>query len=192
MELPAFVLLSSLAAVSFSAAATQLRMLWGWGLALLVTTVLLQRQIVILESAQVAMLIVMAVAICLGFPDHRRLSVVSGGILTAVWLYTLQLTGLPWFAAGFIAAGAAGLSVLLSCRRPTFCPEPLLLEARLIVLVAALLLAIVPGIISGWSAGLQMQTLYKADETQLTSPLVLILPLLSLAAGALYTQWKNR
>lgn len=193
MALPAFVLLCGLAALSFSAAANHPRQAWSWALAGLITLYLLQHSILVPESSQVAMLVVLAVAACLGFPHYRLFSVVAGGIMTAFWLISLQATGVPLLLAALLAAGSAALALALACQRPAFCPESLLLEARVIVLIAALLSAIVPGLLSGWLSGLNiMQGQRDADTLLLMDPLVLLLPLLSAVLGVIYTTWKKR
>lgn len=195
LELQAFVLLCGLAAVAFSAepaAATGRRVL-AWLAGLLLAVALLRPTASPgasgLEPTQAAMLMVLMVAACM-YWQRSLLSALFAGLLTAQWLAALLVAGTPLPMALVVTLGFPACALLLSGLRPGFVSMALRDEARLIVLLAALAMTIVPAAIQGWQLQVSSQAL-SAGAPEEGAPWLLGLTALSLVGGLLYRFFRG-
>jgi len=194
LELQAFVLLCGLAAVAFSAepaAALRGRLLawWvGFVLASLVLRPFAVPAVSGLEPTQAAMLMVLMVAFSLR-SQQPQMSALFSGVLGALWLSALLVAGTPLSLAPVLAIGLPLSGVLMSVRRGCFVTAALRDEARLIVLLAALAMTVVPAVIQGWQLRVSSQAL--AAEAADGAHWLLALTALALLAGALYRFFRG-
>lgn len=206
-ELLAFALLCGLAAVAFSAdtAGRGVVRLSVWMLTfipvlLLLYPVALHSSLpfastlpqVGFEPTQIAMLLVIMSAVLLRYP-LPWLSAAWSGLMAAVWLATLLNAGLPTLAAWPMAAGLPLTGLALSARHAGFSTAPMREEARLIILLSALAMTIIPSIMAGWQfqAAFQLTDasgyLVEADNAGF-----LLILLATLIAGLIYRLMTRR
>lgn len=217
VELHAFVLLCGLAAVAFSADSPRrgpLRLVI-WCLTFLPALLLLYPGDLLpdvfrsnawlshalpsntlphigFEPTQIAMLLVIMTAVLLRYPIPL-LSAAWSALLAAVWLATLLNAGTPAILAWLMAAGLPLLGVALSWRHTGFSTTAMREEARIIILLSALVMTIIPAVITGWQFQSEFQLtdateyLIEADNAGF-----LLLLLATLIAGLLYRLLTRR
>lgn len=201
-ELQAFALLCGLAAVAFSADSNKsgpLR-IGVWALTLVPASLLLSPAVpfasalphIGFEPTQVAMVLVIMCAVLLRHP-LPWLSAAFSGLMSAVWLATLLNTGLPAIAVWPVAVGLPLAGVLLSYRHTSFSTASMREEARLIVLLSALAMTIIPAITASW----QFQTTFRLADTndymeETSSAGFLLILLVTLVTGLIYRLISRR
>lgn len=104
----------------------------------------------------------------LAWPARSAVIATVGGVLTASWGALMHIEGLPPAAAIVAAAALAGVTGYLAVARPVFAPAVLREEALMALLLIAIVVAIAPGVITGWSAA---QTLNLPDRNT-SAPMV--------------------
>lgn len=200
-ELQAFALLCGLAAVAFSADAAGRGTLRVsvWGLTFIPALLLLYPALlspaipfanalphVGFEPTQIAMLLVIMTAVLLRYP-LPWLSAAWSGLMAAVWLATLLNSGLPALIAWPLAAGVPLTGLALSCHHEDFSTLSMREEARLIILLSALTMTIIPSIMAGW----QFQTAFQLTDAsgyamEADNAGFLLILLATLIAGLIY------
>ncbi len=73
-------------------------------------------------------------------------------VLAAVWITVLATQGLPMPWPYVLVLPFAAVSSLLAARRPAFAPTRLAEEAFVLVALLAMILAVSPAIMAGWSS----------------------------------------
>lgn len=201
-EAGAFVLLCGLAAVAFSADSPQrgpLR-LTVWLLTCIPMFLLLYPTGVLsgrlpqigFEPTQIAMLLVIMSSVLLRYP-LPWLSAAWSALMAAVWLATLLHAGSPALLAGPMAIGLPLLGLILSARHAGFSTPTMREEARIILLLSALVMTIIPALMTSWQFQGEFQ-LTDATEylIQADTGALLLLLLATLVAGLLYRLLTRR
>ncbi len=88
----------------------------------------------------------------LAWPQKTILVACVGGLLAGVCASLIRLEGVPLGPAAAPVAALAGLSGYLAMTRAVFAPAPLREEAAIALLLIALVVAVAPGVVTGWSA----------------------------------------
>lgn len=201
-ETGAFALLCGLAAVAFSADSSKrgaLR-LAVWLLTFAPTFLLLYPTglwsgglpQIGFEPTQIAMLLVIMTSVLLRYPVPW-LSAAWSALMAAVWLATLLHTDFPALLAGPMAIGLPLFGLLLSSRHAGFSTPAMREEARIILLLSALVMTIVPAVMTSWQFQGEFQ-LTDATEylIQADTGALLLLLFATLVAGLLYRLLTRR
>lgn len=164
MTLQAFALLCALATLASAGAVTQRAQL-GWiaagaigGMVLLLPALLGLpfAPLLAFEPAQVALLLVLFALARLRGGIGTRTGLVIGGVLAVVWLQALRAVDWPLIAALPFVCAATACAALLG-EKKGFVTAQLQDDASIVVLAGGLLVAIVPGIVAGWSSAQVLQ-----------------------------------
>lgn len=200
MELHAFTLLCGLGAVTGCAHINQPgRLLWLWGLMLLLGLVLFSpltllpfaHPQVATQPSHTALLLVLAAAWLLR-SARPWAAVALGGLLGAQWITALLAVGYPLvFALGFPLSVSA-LTLGLSLQRRGFRNAALLQEALVMLLGVALVIALVPELIAGWRSATALQGIDAGADTATAGGGSVLVTVLCVLLGILYARWKYK
>jgi len=117
---------------------------------------------------------------------------VLGGGLAGVWGAMLAAQGVPWWLAVPLAA-IGPVAACLRARRPEFAPPQLRDEALIIVTVCALAVAMLPGVMDGWQAAVNLSVQSSEQAAAAVVPAwTLAIGASALTLGALYSMWSRR
>jgi len=122
----------------------------------------------------------------------NKLAPLAAGAVAAQWATALTRLGAPALAADVLAAATLIGVVVLTTRRSRFAPRIIREEALLLVGSLAGLLAIGPGIISGWHSALALRATPLSDTPLAIAPWPFAVVGVALALGGLYAAWKHR
>ena len=147
----------------------------------------------ILDPALVG-LVVAAVAIAyLSRPGLAVLSAGCAGGLAGLWFSLLQIQNVPVAGALVLALAVPAVSVYMTSRRSGFAPLALGEEALLYVIALALIVAMEPGVVSGWESASVLNLDYETGMESVISGWVLVLVGVSVVAGSVYSLvWRRR
>lgn len=205
MTAPMYALLCSLAAAIFSAhIAAPRQALWSV-IGLLIAVLLFSpftplpsfvplpysTPLIAVLPSQTALLMALASAWLLRKPSIR-VALVLGGLLTALWIDALALSGVPYIAAVFVAIAFVLLTLVLACKRAGFVSAALLSEAKVLLLLIALAGALLPEIIAGWRSASALQDL---DADAATDPMTynsVLFAAFCVLLGIVYKKWRYR
>ena len=143
------------------------------------------------EAQQGALLIFLLALFLLVMPGRIQAFMPAGGVLAVLWAEALQVQGLlPWMSWLLVAPS---LAAAMYCGRTvaTFCPPALLQEILVVLLIAASVTALVPGVVDGWSTA---QGMSAADGDASTYPdpsSALVMPAICFVCGAAYALFKT-
>jgi len=122
----------------------------------------------------------------------NKLAPLAAGAVAAQWATTLTLLGAPELAADILAAATLLGVAVLTTRHSRFAPRIIREEALLLVGSLAGLLAIGPGIISGWQSALALRATPLSDTPLAIAPWPFAVVGVALALGGLYATWKHK
>jgi len=122
----------------------------------------------------------------------NKLAPLAAGAVAAQWATALTLLGAPEPAAAILAAATLLGVTVLTTRRSRFAPRIIREEALLLVGSVAGLLAIGPGIISGWQSALALRATPLNDTPLAVAPWPFAVVGVALALGGLYATWKHK
>jgi hypothetical protein len=137
----------------------------------------------------------LAAAIGAGMHLARPTSVVPcalAGTMAGAWGALAAAQGLSWFLAV-----PAGLTIPMSAaalarRRPGFAPPQIHDEALLVIAVCGLGLAMLPGVVEGWHAAVNLN-LGSRDVVARAAPVwTLAVVVAAAASGGVYALWSRR
>ena len=144
------------------------------------------------DPVWVAALVATAAGIYLFRPRYAVVAALLGGAAAGFWTGLLEVQGLSWLVAAFVASATLAISARLATYRPRFAPETLRDEGLLIVALVSLAVAVLPGIQDGWHAAGNL-TMAAERPPQTAIPLwTLALLFVSTLLGALYSLWSRR
>lgn len=144
------------------------------------------------DAEWVGVLAATAAVITLGWPRRIWVGALSGGALAGIWVTLFQLQGLPRPAALAVAVGVTALTMWQTRRRPRFAPEVLIEEAVVVVAVAGVTLAILPGILEGWQSATLLNVQVESSAPPTTPLWVFFVVAMSLTSGMAYSLWSHR
>ncbi len=118
-----------------------------------------------------------------------------GGALGGVWIGLLRVQGVPGAMAIAAVVAAVALSAWFSRRRPRFAPDRLREEALCGVCLFGAVVAMMPGLLDGWTAAVNLTTVSGGGTTAPGAwpPLwALALVGASLTLGMAHSLWSRR
>ena len=122
----------------------------------------------------------------------RWIGPLCGGALAGLLGALLQIQGLPFPIGVLPAVAIPSVSSYLAKHRPGFAPEALREEAMLTMAALGLVVAVVPGISSGWQSALALNRNEGSGSNQIIANWVLVLSAASAALGGLYSLLRRR
>jgi hypothetical protein len=144
------------------------------------------------DPTAIGAVVALAAAHRLVWPSKTAAFAALGGLLAGVNAVLMRVEGLPAVAAIGLAATLAAASAILAWRRPRFAPAAMREEAAIALLLVALIVAVAPGVGTGWSAA---QTLNLADRGAGGPPIpswVIGIGAGSLLLGGMHRLWSRR
>lgn len=133
-----------------------------------------------------------ATALTLWKPAWSDVAIVCGGILAGLWISVLQLQGLPFAPALFVAAVLPAVAAFLATRRAGFATLALREEALVIVIGLGLALAMAPEVAAGWRSALELKAIPLDVERPGGAIWLLLFGGLCTLFGGLYSLWRRR
>ena len=125
------------------------------------------------------------------WPPWTTMAAALGGALAGVWSGILAAQGMTWWLAVPLAV-APPVAALLARRRPEFAPSHLRDEALVVVFALGLGVAMLPGVLDGWSTA-QSLTMQPADAQNRVVPAwTLAMTGAAFGLGASYSLWSRR
>ncbi len=133
-----------------------------------------------------------AAALTLWKPAWSEVTVVCGGVLAGLWISVLQLQGLPFAPALFVAAVLPAVAAFLAARRAGFATPRLREEALVIVIGLGLALAMAPEVAAGWQSALELKAIPLDAERPGGAVWIFLFGGLCALFGGLYSLWRRR
>jgi hypothetical protein len=136
-----------------------------------------------------------AAAVVLLRPDRAAWGLLVAGVLAGSWSALLEAQGVPVSIAIVAAALAPMASLYFASRSPSFLPGRIRDEALLGLIVGGVLVAMLPGVLDGWQAAvnLKIQGAEPGSEAMAAVPVwTMTLGAGALVSGALFSLWSRR
>lgn len=193
-----FPLLCGLATVSFTACAQHRRhgihWLSGFFPVLLLTGTWMDqgRGLVLVEPTHLATVLALAALTILHKGKWGSAAVVFGGMMGAMWINALVLSGYPELIVSVTICLVAAITFFSAINKKDFVSSQLRDEALLFVIALSLVISIVPTAFSGWQTASSLQSLDAGQNEASANVGVLILSLAFLVLGGIYAKWKVR
>jgi hypothetical protein len=125
-------------------------------------------------------------------PRYGLVSAAFGGALAALCGPLGTVLGIAAPAGAAFGAAEAAIVASLSFRRPEFAPRPMRDEALLGIVGLGTLVALMPGVMSGWQTALALNIEDKGSMNQVVPGWTLTVGIMAVVSGGLYALWRHR
>jgi len=135
---------------------------------------------------------VVVAALTLWKPAWSVVAVFCGGVLAGLWVSVLQLQGLPFAPALFVAVVLPAVAAYLAVRRTGFATPKLREEALIVLIGFGLAMAIAPEVTAGWRSALELKATPLGAESPGGAGWVFLFGGFCALFGGLYSLWRRR
>ena len=137
----------------------------GWGLSLS------------FEPAQIGIITAITAIYCLQPGSRPGIAVFFAGVLSAVWIISLQVQGIPMGLSAGVIVTMALITFFASIHRAGFASAHYRQEALLIILAGGLFVGLVPEVIDSWQSAVNLQEIDNSQGTNSTGAGILLIVL---------------